>query len=52
MDWYFYEKKNKHMVVVLGGNQGDEVSISHLPKSRVLGFRWPPQELASLKEGV
>ncbi len=28
-------------VKVLGGNQGDQVCISHYPKSRVLAYRWP-----------
>lgn len=26
---------------VLGGNQGDKVSIQNFPKSLVLGYRWP-----------
>ena len=26
---------------VLGGNQGDKVSIENFPKSQVLGYRWP-----------
>lgn len=30
-----------HMLV-LGGNQGDCVSIRPFDRSRVLGFRWPP----------
>jgi uncharacterized protein (TIGR02594 family) len=28
-------------IKVLGGNQGDKVSISYYPKSRLLGLRWP-----------
>ena len=28
-------------LAVLGGNQGDKVSIAFFPKSRVLGYRWP-----------
>jgi len=28
-------------LAVLGGNQGDKVSIAFFPPSRVLGYRWP-----------
>lgn len=28
-------------VILLGGNQGDAVSLKSYPKSRVLSFRWP-----------
>jgi len=28
-------------LMILGGNQGDMVSIKPFPKSRVLGYRWP-----------
>lgn len=28
-------------LAVLGGNQGDKVSIAFFPRSRVLGYRWP-----------
>lgn len=27
--------------ILLGGNQGDKVSIKAFPKGRVLGYRWP-----------
>jgi hypothetical protein len=29
-------------VYVLGGNQGDAVSIAAFPANKVLGYRWPP----------
>lgn len=29
------------MLVALGGNQGDQVSVKSFPMSRVLGFFWP-----------
>jgi hypothetical protein len=29
---------------VLGGNQGDAVSISPFSRGRVLGYRWPENE--------
>lgn len=29
-------------VVLLGGNQGNAVSVARYPKARLLGFRWPP----------
>ncbi len=38
-------------LMVLGGNQGDQVSIAPFDPSRVLGFRWPkliPQSNISL----
>ncbi len=28
-------------LAVLGGNQGNEVSIASFPRSRVVGYRWP-----------
>ena len=34
-------------VVLLGGNQGDAVSVAAFPKARLLGFRWPQAEPAS-----
>lgn len=35
-----------HVLLLLGGNQGDKVCISHYPEDYVLGYRWPaaPQE--------
>ena len=35
-------------VVVLGGNQGDAVTVSRYPKSRLLALRWPAADGASL----
>ncbi|HEY8267918.1 MAG TPA: hypothetical protein VIG34_04575 [Xanthobacteraceae bacterium] len=32
-------------LLVLGGNQGDAVSISPFPRGRELGYRWPGNEL-------
>jgi uncharacterized protein (TIGR02594 family) len=29
-------------LILLGGNQGDAVSVAAYPKARLLGFRWPP----------
>lgn len=28
-------------IMLLGGNQGDKVSIAAFPKSRIIGYRWP-----------
>lgn len=28
-------------IMVLGGNQGDKVTIAAFPRSRVVGYRWP-----------
>lgn len=37
----FYVGTSGSNVKVLGGNQGNAVTISNYPKSRVLGYRWP-----------
>jgi uncharacterized protein (TIGR02594 family) len=37
----FYVDENSTHVSVLGGNQGDRVSIEKYPKARLLGYRWP-----------
>jgi uncharacterized protein (TIGR02594 family) len=29
-------------IILLGGNQGDAVSVQAFPRSRLLGYRWPP----------
>ena len=34
-------------VVLLGGNQGDAVSVAAFPKARLLGFRWPQDKPAT-----
>lgn len=31
-------------LMVLGGNQGDQVNIKPFPRSRVLGYAWPANE--------
>jgi uncharacterized protein (TIGR02594 family) len=36
-------------LMVLGGNQGDAVSIAPFDRSRVLGFRWPSEQIALLR---
>lgn len=33
--------RDKQYVCLLGGNQGDKVSMAWFPASRVLGYRWP-----------
>jgi len=40
-------------IAVLGGNQGDAVTVAHFPRADVLGYRWPErpvtaQEVAGL----
>lgn len=35
-------------LLVLGGNQGDAVTIAAFPQSRVLGYRWPAAEVRDL----
>ncbi len=38
-------KDQKGNLMVLGGNQGDKVSIKPFSKDRVLGYRWPASEV-------
>jgi uncharacterized protein (TIGR02594 family) len=40
---FYAGKDSKGNVLVLGGNQGDAVSVSAYPSSRVLGYRVPPK---------
>jgi len=37
----FFVKAEGDRIVVLGGNQGNEVSIAPRSKSDLLGYRWP-----------
>lgn len=37
----FYVGETPTHVRLLGGNQGDAVTIASFPKSKVLGYRWP-----------
>lgn len=37
----FYVKDTDKSVAVLGGNQGDAVTIDHFSKTRVIEYRWP-----------
>ncbi len=39
----FYDRDDGDQVLVLGGNQGDEVTTRGFPKSRVLAYRWPTE---------
>lgn len=53
----FYAGEDATHVHVLGGNQGDAVSIGRFPKSRVLDYRWPTpaitaKEAAAIGGGV
>jgi uncharacterized protein (TIGR02594 family) len=38
----FYMGERGDSILVLGGNQGNSVSIARYAKSRVLAYRWPP----------
>lgn len=35
-------------LMVLGGNQGDAVTVAPFERSRVLGYRWPAEHMAML----
>jgi uncharacterized protein (TIGR02594 family) len=37
----FFVRDSSTEVSVLGGNQGDRVTIADYPKARLLGYRWP-----------
>ena len=43
----FFIGETDGQVVLLGGNQGDAVSVAAFPKARLLGFRWPQDKTAS-----
>jgi uncharacterized protein (TIGR02594 family) len=38
----FYVGENQGQLVLLGGNQGNQVKLSNYPRNRLLGYRWPP----------
>ena len=40
----FYVGEEGSNILVLGGNQGNAVSIAKYPKSRLLGYRWPVEK--------
>lgn len=44
-------KDTRGRLMVLGGNQGDAVSIAPFDMARVLGYRWPIERLAMLPTG-
>lgn len=46
----FYAGETETHVLVLGGNQGDSVSIAKYPKARLLGYRWPAGERRAVRE--
>lgn len=37
----FFVREDRDTVSLLGGNQGDTVSIAKFSKSKLLGYRWP-----------
>ncbi len=39
----FFHSRAKGRVFLLGGNQGDKVSVQGFPESQVIGYRWPEQ---------
>lgn len=39
----FFAEEDGDRIIVLGGNQGDQVSLKAYPKSRLLGYRWPKE---------
>lgn len=43
----FFVGRRAGKVLLLGGNQGDRVSIAEFPEERVLGYRWPKGAMQS-----
>lgn len=39
----FYVGEGNDHIKLLGGNQGDKVSIVNFDKSKVVSYRWPPK---------
>lgn len=39
----FLDRIDARGIWLLGGNQGDKVSVAVFPPARLLGFRWPAQ---------
>ncbi len=37
----FYVEEMNDRILLLGGNQGNQINISSYPKSSLLGYRWP-----------
>jgi len=44
----FYEGESNGLLLVLGGNQSDQVRLSRYPKGSVLGYRWPSEVTVSI----
>lgn len=42
----FFHSRANGRVFLLGGNQGDKVSVQGFPESQVLGYRWPAEVAA------
>lgn len=45
-------KDSAGRLMVLGGNQGNAVSVAPFDMARVLGYRWPVNRLNELRTGV
>lgn len=46
----FWLGETEKDVVLLGGNQGNAVSVARYPKSRLLGLRWPSPDVAAAEQ--
>lgn len=46
----FFVGRTKTHIQVLGGNQGNQVSIASYKKADLLGYRWPVKRLADAEE--
>ena len=44
----FWIGETEDSIMLLGGNQGDAVSVMPVAKARLLGFRWPSESVANL----
>lgn len=48
----FWLGETEKDVVLLGGNQGNAVSVARYPKARLLGLRWPAPEVAAEEQDM
>ena len=47
----FYLGATADKLFLLGGNQGDAVTVAAFDKARLLGFRWPREETEAGADG-
>ncbi len=48
----FWIGETRSRVILLGGNQGDAVSVSAFDRGRLLGFRWPTENASQTSDAA